>query len=57
MSEEKHHNDPTVNKAALDMAIRSQYAAPVDTVVSAAIKFRHFMMTGEAVPPPTKEAE
>lgn len=55
MGEEPFQNDPEVNAIALDMASRTYVGRTDDLVVDAAVKFRHFIMTGKVLIPPQPE--
>lgn len=55
MGENAAENDPSVNATALDMAIRTGPGKWDDEIVSTAVKFRHFLLTGKVLIPPQPE--
>ena len=55
MGEIANDNDTQTNITALDFAVRSLPGSVDDEIVDAAVKFRHFIMTGKVLIPPQPE--
>lgn len=55
MGEQSCDNDVQTNVTALDFAVRSLPGRVDDEIVDAAVKFRHFIMTGKVLIPPQPE--